>query len=125
MRDMITMITVSDMDRSVRFYRDILGLAFIAQYDPPGLAFFRIGTTRLLLEKSNSGKPSDAVLYFEVPDIDKAHDALKEKGIHFDSAPHLIFPDDAGTFGPPGEEEWMAFFKDNDGRPLGIMSQAK
>jgi len=24
-----------------------------------------------------------------------------------------------------GTEEWMAFFKDNDGRPLGIMAQVK
>jgi methylmalonyl-CoA/ethylmalonyl-CoA epimerase len=24
-----------------------------------------------------------------------------------------------------GTEEWMAFFKDPDGRPLGIMSQVK
>jgi methylmalonyl-CoA/ethylmalonyl-CoA epimerase len=24
-----------------------------------------------------------------------------------------------------GTEEWMAFFKDHDGRPLALMSQAK
>jgi hypothetical protein len=24
-----------------------------------------------------------------------------------------------------GTEEWMAFLQDNDGRPLGIMAQAK
>jgi methylmalonyl-CoA/ethylmalonyl-CoA epimerase len=24
-----------------------------------------------------------------------------------------------------GTEEWMAFFQDNDGRPLAVMSQAK
>jgi hypothetical protein len=33
--------------------------------------------------------------------------------------PHMIHRHDDGT------EEWMAFFKDNDGRPLGVMSQAK
>jgi hypothetical protein len=33
--------------------------------------------------------------------------------------PHMIHRHDDRT------EEWMAFFKDNEGRPLGIMSQVK
>ncbi|GAC1461421.1 MAG: hypothetical protein PVSMB1_11930 [Gemmatimonadaceae bacterium] len=35
--------------RSILFYRDILGAEFTAQRDPPGLAFFRLGDTRLFL----------------------------------------------------------------------------
>jgi len=30
-----------------------------------------------------------------------------------------------GFAGRASPEEWMAFFQDNDGRPLAIMSQAK
>ena len=33
--------------------------------------------------------------------------------------PHMIHRHEDGT------EEWMAFFQDNDGRPLAIMAQAK
>ena len=50
-----------DLSRSVQFYRDQLGLELIAQFDPPGLVFFRLGSTRLLLERSSSGRASDAV----------------------------------------------------------------
>ena len=113
----------SDLARSVQFYRDILGLEFIAQYEPPGLAFFRLGQTRLLLEHSKDAKPSNAVLYFEVSDIHTAYSALKEKSVEFDSAPHLIYRDDSGTFGPPGGAEWTAFFKDPDGNVLALASR--
>jgi catechol 2,3-dioxygenase-like lactoylglutathione lyase family enzyme len=41
-----------DLDRAVAFYRDTLGLALIARFDPPGLAFFDLGNMRLLLEKA-------------------------------------------------------------------------
>src|SRR5262245_11030144 len=90
----------ANLSRSVEFYKDTLGLEFIAQYDPPGLAFFRLGGTRLLLEQSKRVRPSDAVLYFEVPAIDTAYSRLKARGIEFDSAPHLIYRDEQGTFGP-------------------------
>jgi methylmalonyl-CoA/ethylmalonyl-CoA epimerase len=112
-----------NLARTVQFYRDILGLEFIAQYDPPGLVFFRLGATRLLLESSSGAPPSKAVLYFEVPDIAAACSALKEKGVAFDSEPRMIYRDDAGTFGPAGEEEWMAFFKDPDGNVLALASR--
>ena len=53
---------VEDMDRAVAFYRGIVGLDLIARFDPPGLAFFDLGTSRLLLE---AGAPS-ALLYLGV-----------------------------------------------------------
>ena len=37
----------------------------------------------------------------------------------FFNAPHLIYRH------PDGTEEWMAEFKDNDGRPLAIMAQVR
>ena len=55
-----------NLDRAVAFYRDTLGLTLIARFDPPGLAFFDLGNTRLLLENG----ASSVVLYIEVDDID-------------------------------------------------------
>jgi catechol 2,3-dioxygenase-like lactoylglutathione lyase family enzyme len=110
-----------NLARSIQFYRDTLRLDFIAQY--PGLAFFRLGQTRLLLEHSSTARPSDAVMYFEVADIHKAHSSLMRNGVEFDSGPHLIYRDDDGTFGPVGGEEWMAFFKDPDGNVLALASR--
>ncbi len=109
--------------RSIEFYRDTLGLEFIAKYDPPGLAFFSLGDTRLLLEHSGAARPSEGVMYFDVPDIDEAYLTLTKSGLEFDSAPHLIHRDVEGTFGPAGEEEWMAFFKDPDGNILALASR--
>jgi catechol 2,3-dioxygenase-like lactoylglutathione lyase family enzyme len=113
----------ANLPRAVQFYRDQLGAEFIAQFDPPGLAFFRLGNTRLLLEHAADAKPSGVVLYFEVTDIDQAYADLQAKGVQCIAAPHLIFRDEAGTFGPAGGEEWMAFFKDPDGNNLALASR--
>jgi methylmalonyl-CoA/ethylmalonyl-CoA epimerase len=103
-------LRAQDLDRAIEFYRDILGLPFVAKFDPPGLAFFDLGGTRLLLE---GGAPS-SLLYWRVADIDAAFADLKAKGVAPVDDPHLIFRDDAGQFGPPGTEVWMASFKDSE-----------
>jgi methylmalonyl-CoA/ethylmalonyl-CoA epimerase len=115
-------LPVKDLDRSIAFYRDALGLDFVAKY-PPGLAFFRLGRTRLLLERSDKAPAVGAVLYFEVADIHAAHSQLVAKDVAFDGEPRRIFRDESGTFGPPGGEEWMAFFKDPDGNALALASR--
>lgn len=112
-------VHASDLDRSVAFYRDTLGARFIARFDPPGLAFFHFGDTRVLLEKA--GPP--ATLYFRVDDIHRAYEELRERGVRFDGEPHAIHRDEDGQFGPAGMEEWMAFFRDPDGNVLALAAQ--
>jgi methylmalonyl-CoA/ethylmalonyl-CoA epimerase len=109
----------ADLDRSIEFYRDKLGAKYIAKFDPPGLAFFDLEGTRLLLEKGATG----ATLYFWVDDIRSACETLRSRGISFDSEPHLIHHDETGTFGPAGTEEWMAFFRDPDDNILALASR--
>lgn len=109
----------TQLDRSVAFYRDVLGLELIATFDPPGLAFLRMGDTRLLLE---AAAPS-ATLYFRVPDIRAAHADLQARGVSFEAEPRLIHSDDEGRFGAPGEEEWMAFFRDPDANLLALAAR--
>ena len=108
-----------DLERAAAFYRDMLGLTHVATYDPPGLAFFDLGNTRLLIER---GAPS-ALLYVEVADIDAEYAALGDAGVELSEAPHMIFKDDDGTFGPAGTEEWMAFFKDSEGNLVGLVER--
>ncbi|MBV9950735.1 MAG: VOC family protein [Acidimicrobiia bacterium] len=105
-----------DLDRAVAFYRDVLGLELIARFDPPGLAFFRLGETRLLLE---GGAPS-AILYLAVDDVAEATEALRTEGVVIESEPHVIFEDRDGQFGPAGEGEEMAFFRDSEGNLVGL-----
>lgn len=107
---------VDDMDRAIAFYRDIVGLDLIARFDPPGLAFFDLGGSRLLLE---AGAPP-ALLYLGVDDVVATTDRLRQAGVRIESAPHVIHVDVAGEFGSPGEAEEMAFFRDSEDNLVGI-----
>jgi len=105
-----------DLDASVAFYRDVLGLRLIARFDPPGLAFFDLGGPRLLLE----GAAPSALLYLHVPDVDAAHEALVAQGVEFEGEPHAIFTDEQGQFGRAGQEERMAFLRDPAGNLIAL-----
>ena len=109
---------VGDLDRATAFYRDVLGLAFLGRFDPPGLVFLQLGDVRLLLD---AAAPS-ALLYLEVDDITAEHDHLVAAGVSFGQAPHLVHRHD-GTFAPAGLEEWMAFFHDSEGNLLAIVER--
>ena len=108
-----------DLDRATAFYRDVLELPLLARFDPPGLVFFDLGNTRLLLE---GGAPS-ALLYLAVDDIDESYRALAAKGVEFVDEPHRIHRDEEGRFGPPGNEEWMVFCHDSEGNLVGLAEQ--
>lgn len=108
-----------DLDRAVAFYRDVLDLPLLARFDPPGLAFFDLGGSRLLLE----GNAASSVLYLRVDDIEAAAAALKARGVTFVDEPHAIHRDDDGHFGPAGHEEWMTFFHDSEDNLLALVQQ--
>jgi methylmalonyl-CoA/ethylmalonyl-CoA epimerase len=108
-----------DLDRAVAFYTGILGGDLIARYDPPGLAFLRLGQARLLLEKG----ASSALIYLRVDDVRRSVSQLREAGVTIDSEPHRIHVDDEGAFGEPGFEEWMTFIRDSEGNLVGLASR--
>lgn len=109
---------VEDLDRAVAFYRDVLGLRLITRFDPPGLAFFDLSGTRLLLE---AAAPS-ALLYLRVADVVEATERLRAADVTIEGEPHLIHADEGGLFGAAGEEEWMAFFRDSENNLVGLAS---
>lgn len=102
---------VESLDRARGFFRDVLGV--VELYHFPGLAFFDLGGTRLMLKEAGQRLPAD-ILYFRVPDCGVAHRALEEKGVIFTQTPQIIHRH------PDGAEEWMAFFKDDEGRDLAL-----
>ena len=108
---------VKDIDAARKWYGEVLGLKHL--YSFGDLAFFDCGGTRLFLSQDAGAEQPESILYFRVPDIRSAHTALAARGIEFLQAPHMIHRHEDGT------EEWMAFFKDNDGRPLAVMSQVR
>jgi DNA-binding CsgD family transcriptional regulator/catechol 2,3-dioxygenase-like lactoylglutathione lyase family enzyme len=108
--------SVGDIKASETWYRDVLGLKHLYTFGT--LAFFDCGGTRLMLAQEKGGAVKESILYLKVADIAAAHDALKQRGVRFTHAPHMIHRHADGT------EEWMAFFEDPDARPLALMSQA-
>lgn len=108
-----------DLDRAVEFYGSILGLRLVARFDPPGIAFFDLDGTRLLLGDGNLS----SMLYLAVDDIDATVTRLAGAGVVFEQGAHLIHTDAAGEFGAAGTEDWMAFFRDSEGNLLGLVER--
>ena len=110
-------ISCTDLERSIAFYRDALGVPFLFEVPGQPMAFFDCDGVRLYLGEPESPEfRSQPVLYFRVDDLDEAHRALTERGVAFVDEPHLI-----ATM--PDHELWMAFFKDPDGANLALMSE--
>jgi methylmalonyl-CoA/ethylmalonyl-CoA epimerase len=110
---------VDDLDRAVLFYRELLRNEPAAQFDPPGLAFFTLDGTRLLLDR---GAPT-ALLYHEVNDVRDRIEELRRNGVTVESEPHVIFTHEDSTLGPAGTDEWMAFIRDSENNLVGLVSQ--
>jgi methylmalonyl-CoA/ethylmalonyl-CoA epimerase len=109
----------TDLDVTKEFYANVLGARYISEFQPPGLLFFDFSGTRVLFERNSP----PATLYFWVDDLEQAHSELVRRGVQFESEPHLIHRDDDGTFGNPGTEEWMAFFKDPGRNTLALTTR--
>lgn len=109
--------SVKDIRAAERWYGETLGLKHL--YTFGNLAFFDCGGTRLMLTQADAPAAAESLLYFRVAHIERAHEELKGRGIEFINAPHMIHRHADGT------EEWMAVFKDPEGRPLAIMSQVR
>ncbi len=108
-------LQVPDVQSAVRFYRDVLGLRLLFEA-PPGLAFFDLGSTRLIVNRG----ASSALLYFDVADIDAGAAALADRGVELLDEPHMIHRDADGRFGQAGGEEWMVFFRDSEQNMLAL-----
>jgi methylmalonyl-CoA/ethylmalonyl-CoA epimerase len=107
-----------DLERATAFYTELLGEGPVASFDPPGLVFFRLGDTRLLLE---SGAPS-AMIYLHVQHVRDWVASWRERGHEIETEPHVIFTHADDTLGPAGHAEWMAFLRDSEGNLVGVIS---
>jgi DNA-binding CsgD family transcriptional regulator/catechol 2,3-dioxygenase-like lactoylglutathione lyase family enzyme len=109
--------TVRDIDAACAWYGNVLGLKHLYTFGK--LAFFDCGGTRLYLSAEGGEPTPESTLYLRVEDIGAAYTELSARGVEFKGAPHLIHRHGDGT------EEWMAFFKDPEGRFLALMSQVR
>jgi len=112
-------VPVSDIDRAIAFYRDILGMRFLFKA-PPGLGFFDCNGIRLLLDApaKNQGENYSSIIYYRVSDLPSACAVLKARGVAFEQEPELVAR-------MPDHELWMAFFRDPDANLLALMSEVR
>lgn len=108
----------TDLDRAAAFYTDLLGVEPAGRFDPPGLLFFRLGDTRLLLE---AGAPA-AMLYLEVDSVRERIESLRASGVIIEAEPHIIFTHNDDSLGPAGTEEWQGFIRDSEDNLVGLVS---
>lgn len=82
-------LSVTDCERSLRFYRDILGFSIAYQRKEEGFAFLEYERAQLMLDQINRGRTFENInvlvekplglginLQIEVSSIDSLHDAL-------------------------------------------------
>ena len=136
-----TCITVSDMERSIRFYRDLLGLELVMTEESERsgddrskalgvpkakvkLAILRAGDAQVELIEyvTAKGQPYDRSnndsgamhIAFQVEDIDGVYQRMLEQGVRFTAPPATI------PAGPMEGWRWTYFF-DPDGVSLEII----
>jgi len=105
------MLGISDLEKSIPFYRDQLGLKLTAQFE--GFAFFDAGGVTLALSRGlaqATGRGAGATeVVFSVEHVRAAYDALRRQGVEFSNEPRVISPGN-----------WGADFRDPDGYILSI-----
>ena len=105
------MLGVTDMPRSVVFYRDVVG--FPVQFGNDEITFLDGGGVTLVLQARQALPPSDdgdrTEIVLPVEDIDSAHRALRGRGAVFRVEPRVVTGD-----------RLAADFRDPDGHVLSI-----
>lgn len=108
------MLMVSDLARSERFYKELLGLGVEGKVDGEFVFFNAGGDVQLVIRKVEGPVNADRSEFsFEVPDIMKAYQELLAKGVGFTKAPRAVT-------GDANRELYATDFRDPDGHILSI-----
>lgn len=102
-----------DLDRSVDFYRDRLGLRL--QFRVPGAAFFKVGGLRLRIEKSDAPPGAANQVYFNDPGLASLM-RLKARGVLMDGKPEIAQRKEHSDL-------MIQDFRDPDGNSLALMGE--
>ena len=77
---------VADMDRAVKFYRDVLNLPL--KFQSPGWSEFATGETTLALHPASEKNPAGTLeLGFSTAALEKFHQEMTAKGVQFSIPP--------------------------------------
>jgi methylmalonyl-CoA/ethylmalonyl-CoA epimerase len=107
-----------DIARAQAFYTQLLKQEPTAVFPNPGMIFYNLEGTRLLIQLDG---PSSLV-YLSVEDVKAETERLRSQGVKIIEEPHIVFPDPQGLFDTPGNE-WLSFIEDSEGNNVGLMSR--
>jgi len=103
---------VADMDRAVKFYRDVVGLPL--RFQSPGWSEFATGEASLGLHPASEKNPAGSFeLGFTVANLEKFHQEMTAKGVRFTL--------------PPAKQDFggmLAQFVDSEGARCSVAEQA-
>jgi methylmalonyl-CoA/ethylmalonyl-CoA epimerase len=111
-------LACEDIDRAKTFYNNVLKMEPTAVFPTPGMLFYDLDGTRLLLELGGAASR----IYLQVEDVVAEVEQLRTEGVTIAIEPHVVFPDRQGVFDVPGNE-WLAFIEDSEGNMIGLMSR--
>jgi catechol 2,3-dioxygenase-like lactoylglutathione lyase family enzyme len=112
-------LPVQDLDRSIAFYSEILGLDLVAKV--PDLAFFRSGKDHVVLARIDPSKQSEAV-----PTPRNFHHAFIVESRDFESSLQFLASKNVEIIGEEERAQGVftgrsAYFNDPDGNVLEII----
>lgn len=112
-------VTVSNVDKALGFYRDILGLQFLFQ-PADNLAFVQAGDVRIMLSTPQGAGSvgENSILYFMVEDIERSHADMIARGATNERTPALAAQ-------MPDHELWTGFLRDPDDNLVGLMEEKR
>jgi lactoylglutathione lyase len=77
---------VADMDRAIKFYRDVIGLPL--KFQSPAWSEFATGEITLALHPASEKNPAGRLeMGFNVPDLQQFHTEMTGKGVQFPMTP--------------------------------------
>ncbi len=112
-------LNAGNLETTLAFWADTLGLEATATFDPPGFGFIVVGGVRLIFQPD----VAPGTIYLDVTNLDATYAQLAARDIVFFGPPTKVFEDKIGQFGPAGETEWMAFFKDPARNTIGLVER--
>jgi len=117
--NIIGFITIVDVDRAKKFYRDTLGLRLLSEEPPYALVFDANGIMLRLRMAKERPLVAGTILGWQVPDASAAVADLEQSGIRFERYEDKLKQDAQGIWTSPTGAR-VAWFKDPDGNVLSI-----
>jgi catechol 2,3-dioxygenase-like lactoylglutathione lyase family enzyme len=117
-------LAVEDLDRATTFYRDKLGFSVRQDERMPDGAIVQIGSSLLLLYKTDFRRGENTVASLLVDDVRATLRELRGRGITFEEydLPGLKTEDGIVSMGEFGQTAW---FKDSEGNTIALSTDIR